>query len=119
MLAVTEGDNVRARVLLEENLAVLWELEDEQNATTTLKRFHVLGLLGILAINEEGNYARAVELWEEALALTREVGDTVLVGQMLSNLGYAVLLQGDWERAAALIEEALDECCEDLRPTAP
>ncbi len=107
MLAAVEGDNGRARALLEENLAVLWELEDEQNTTTTLKRFHVLGLLGILAINEEGDYARAVELWEEALALTREIGDTSLVGTMLSNLGYAVLLQGDYERAASLSEEAL------------
>jgi tetratricopeptide (TPR) repeat protein len=57
-LAVAEGDNEQAKALLEENMAVLRELEEEVNTATTLKRFHVLNLLGILAINEEDDYAR-------------------------------------------------------------
>jgi hypothetical protein len=58
-LALTRGDNERVRALLEENLSVLRELENEQNTATTLKRFHALNLLGILALNEEGDHARA------------------------------------------------------------
>jgi non-specific serine/threonine protein kinase len=106
-LALAQGNNERARALLEENLSVLRELEDESNAATTLQRYQVLGLLGLLALNEEGDYTRGAALWEKCLALAREVGDPNLVGQAVSNLGYVALLQGDHERAAALSEEAL------------
>src|SRR5215212_4871259 len=106
-LAAARGDNERARALLEENLSVLQELEDERNTATILKRFHMFGLLGFLALNEEGDYARGATLLEESLELAREVEDSFLVGTMLSNLGYAALLQGHNERAGALCEEAL------------
>ncbi len=101
-LAAYHGDHERARVLLEENLTVLRELGDERNTVTMLKRFHVLGLLGILALNEERDLARATALWEEGLALVREAGDAYLIGTMLSNLAYAALLRYDLERATAL-----------------
>jgi predicted ATPase/DNA-binding CsgD family transcriptional regulator len=106
-LAVTRGDNERARALLEENLAVLRELHDEPNAATTLKRYHALNLLGILAINEEGDLVRGAALWEESLTLAREAGDIIEVGSTLTNLGYAALLQRDNERAATFSQEAL------------
>jgi predicted ATPase/DNA-binding SARP family transcriptional activator/DNA-binding CsgD family transcriptional regulator len=106
-VAAQQGDNERARVLLQENLEVLGELEEEGNPATTLKRFHALNLLGYLAINEEGDYARGATLWEESLAVARKVGDTERVGSALSNLGHPALLQGDYERARALSEEAL------------
>ncbi len=105
-MALTRGDNERATALLEENLTVLRELENEGN-TTTLERFHALNLLGALAINEEGDYARGTTLWEESLALAREAGDTFRVGTTLCNLGYAALLRGENERATTVGEEAL------------
>jgi predicted ATPase/DNA-binding SARP family transcriptional activator/DNA-binding CsgD family transcriptional regulator len=107
MLATARGDNQRARALLEENLAVLEDLEDEEGTATVQERFQVLGLLGFLALNEESDYARGAALWEQSLALARESGDSFRVGLMLSNLGYVALLQGGNERAAALCEEAL------------
>lgn len=106
-LAVTRGDNEQASELLEENMAVLQHLEDEGSTATTLKRFHALNLLGILAINQEGDYVRGATLWEESLALAREAGDANRVGATLLNLGYAALMQADHERAMALSEEAL------------
>ena len=106
-LAVAEGDNEQAKALLEENMAVLRKLEEEENTATTLKRFHVLNLLGILAINEEDDYARGAALWEESLALAREVGDALRISLALCLLGYAALLQGDHERATELCEETL------------
>jgi len=105
--AVAQGDNERATALLEENLSVLRELEKEQNADTALKKFHVLGLLGILAANRDGDYAQAEVLWEEALTLAREVGDPNRIGSTLCNLGYIALMQGEHERAIARSEEAL------------
>jgi predicted ATPase/DNA-binding SARP family transcriptional activator/DNA-binding CsgD family transcriptional regulator len=107
-LALAQGDNERARVLLEENMAVLRELEAERKVATKLQRYQVLGLLGFLAINEEGDYTRGAALWEESLALAHEVGDAYRAGSALSNLGYITLLRRDYERATALSEEALE-----------
>jgi DNA-binding CsgD family transcriptional regulator/tetratricopeptide (TPR) repeat protein len=123
-LALARGDNERVRALLEENMAVLEELEDEGNLDTTLERYQVLGLLGILTLNEEGDYARGAALWEECLALAREAGDPHRVGAALCNMGYATLLQGDYERAMKLCEETLafahelGSAGEGLRPEA-
>jgi predicted ATPase/DNA-binding SARP family transcriptional activator/DNA-binding CsgD family transcriptional regulator len=107
ILAVTRGDNERASTLLEENLSVLQELKEEGIATTR-KRFFVCNLLGILAINEERDYAKGITLWEESLALVREAGDTYHVGTVLCNLGYATLQQGDYERSAVFSEESME-----------
>jgi len=106
-LAVGEGDYERARVMLEENITVLGELENERNAATTLKRFYALNLLGYLAINEDNDYAQGEAFWEKSLASVQEVGDTLQVGTTLSNLGYAALMQGNYERATTRCEEAL------------
>jgi predicted ATPase/DNA-binding SARP family transcriptional activator/DNA-binding CsgD family transcriptional regulator/Tfp pilus assembly protein PilF len=106
-VAAQQGDSERARVLLQENLEAIEELEAEGDLVTKLKRFHALNLLGYLAISEESDYTRGTTLWEESLALAREAGDNNRVGNALSNLGYAALLQGDYERAKARSEEAL------------
>lgn len=106
-LAVAKGENERAQALLEENLRVLQRLEEEGTTDTTLKRFHVSNLLGILAINQGGDYARGYAHWEESLALARQAGDAFQVGTTLANLGYAALMRGDYGRASALCEEAL------------
>ena len=106
-VAVQQGDNERARTLLQENLEVIEELE-EGSPATKLKRFHASNLLGYLAINEDGDYARAMALLQESLALARETGDTYLVGTTLANLGHPALLHGDYEKAKLLSEEALE-----------
>jgi predicted ATPase/DNA-binding SARP family transcriptional activator/DNA-binding CsgD family transcriptional regulator len=105
-IALTHGNNEQARALLEENLAVLRQLE-EGNADTALKRFHALNLLAYLALNEEGEYVKATELLKQSLALARKAGDANRVGATLLNLGYAELMQRDHERAMAFSEEAL------------
>jgi predicted ATPase/DNA-binding SARP family transcriptional activator/DNA-binding CsgD family transcriptional regulator len=105
-LAIAQGENERARTLLEENIAVLRGL-DERSTATTLKRHHVLNLLGALALHEEGEPARAAALWEESLALAREVGDVDRIGTNQMILGFAAVVQGDYERARTVCEEAL------------
>jgi DNA-binding CsgD family transcriptional regulator len=106
-VAAQQGDNERARELLQENLEVIEELAAEGDPETPLKKYYVFNLLGILAINEEGDYARAATLWEENLALAREVGDDHLIGISLTSLGHVALLQRDFERAKSRCEEAL------------
>src|SRR5262249_4211303 len=53
------------------------------------------------------DFARTRALWEEALALFREVGDTPYVGWLLYLLGNSARLEGDFTRATALLEESL------------
>ena len=105
-LAVQQGDHERATPLLEENLAVLRRLEERGDTTTPLKKFHVLGLQGYLALLN-GDLVRTTTLWEESLTLAREVGDTAQIVQTLSNLGYAAMLHGDHVGATKYCEEAL------------
>jgi DNA-binding CsgD family transcriptional regulator len=50
---------------------------------------------------------RAVELYEQGIALCRRSGYAVQLADHLNNLGFTLLLQGDYERATALNEEAL------------
>jgi predicted ATPase/DNA-binding SARP family transcriptional activator/DNA-binding CsgD family transcriptional regulator len=104
-VAAQQGDNERARALLQENLEVIEELE-EGSPATKLKRFHACNLLGYLAIYEDGDYARGTTLWEQSLALAREVGDPDRIGLTLANLGHPALLQGDYAKAKSLSEEA-------------
>ena len=106
-VAAQQGDNQLAKTLLQENLEVIKELEEEGDPATPLKKFYVFNLLGYLAINDEDDYARGTTLWQESLALAREVGDNYRVGRNLANLGHPALLQGDYERARAFSEEAL------------
>jgi DNA-binding CsgD family transcriptional regulator/tetratricopeptide (TPR) repeat protein len=123
-VAAQQGNNERARNLLQENLGVIEELEAEGDPATPLKKFYVSNLLGYLAINDEGDYARGRILWEESLALAREVADDSSVGITLGNLGHVALLQRDFERAKARSEEALASANElgsagvELVPTA-
>ena len=54
----------------------------------------------------QGDTRRARELWEEALALFREVGNTDEIGKCVGSLGNVALSEGDLDRAAELYEEA-------------
>jgi tetratricopeptide (TPR) repeat protein len=62
---------------------------------------------GELALGQ-GDLARAEELFEEALALYRGLGDEVGAAAVLAELGQVARAQGDYERASALSEEGLN-----------
>ena len=61
---------------------------------------------GALAL-QQGDYAPARVLHEEALALRRTLGDTQGIAAALNSLGNVAYRQGDYARAATLHEEAL------------
>ena len=56
----------------------------------------------------EGDYARAIELFEQTMPLFRAAGDTRAYIVTVSNLASVTSLSGDHERARALNEEALE-----------
>ncbi|CAN5695057.1 LuxR family transcriptional regulator [soil metagenome] len=65
-----------------------------------------LGGLGEL-FTSRGEYARAEELYEEILILSREMGDAPTLLDCLIKLGYVFLVQGNHREATALGEEAV------------
>jgi tetratricopeptide (TPR) repeat protein len=69
-------------------------------------RARVLNAAGGLAYNQ-GDPERAVELFEEALALERLAGNELATSRLLRNLGLSHHECGDHARATALLEEAL------------
>src|SRR5215212_3807819 len=56
--------------------------------------------------------ARAKEIFEEVIAVCREMGYTYRLPDSLLSLGYTFMLEGDYERGAALNEEAVAICRE-------
>jgi tetratricopeptide (TPR) repeat protein len=56
----------------------------------------------------QGNWARAVELLDEALKIAQLVKDIRLMYSILDSLGEALLELGDYARGQSLFEEALE-----------
>ena len=55
----------------------------------------------------QGNLERAVELMEESLTVYRELADDEGTARVLTFLGFAANLQGDYRWQRSLLEEAL------------
>jgi len=98
VLALYQGDDARARVLLEESLA--------QAAGSAYDRSAALHDLAALALGQ-CDYERATALFEESLALDREREDAAGIATTLDSLGELAHLRGDDTRARALCEESL------------
>ena len=69
-------------------------------------RVRALSGAGNLA-GRQGDYGRAIALYEECLAIRRATGDTPGIAASLTNLGVAAHQQGEYGRAVAYHEEAL------------
>jgi non-specific serine/threonine protein kinase len=72
----------------------------------TRERASALNAAGILTYYQ-GDYPAARALYEESLAIRREVADRLGIAASLSNLGIVTLNQGDYPAAKALFEESL------------
>jgi tetratricopeptide (TPR) repeat protein len=66
----------------------------------------MLNLLGLVAQHKK-DYGRATALFDEGLALRRELGDTRGIAASLNNLGEVARVQADFGRAASLFAESL------------
>jgi predicted ATPase len=100
-LAVNQGDMDRAQAAAEEGLRLSAEAGLGNVVTADFQN-----LLGDVA-GIRGDYERATELLEDALALHRESGDARDVAWSLAILAKVVVAQGDFERAKELYEEGL------------
>jgi predicted ATPase/class 3 adenylate cyclase len=68
-------------------------------------RAKALAGLGLL-VDIQGDYERAVPLYEEGLALYREMGDRAGIAHCLNNLGFVAQVRGAFDRAKAFLEES-------------
>ena len=75
----------------------------EAPASVTAKALRGAGMLA----REQGDYAAAAALGEEALVLFRELGDTLGIARTAHLLGDTASDVGDYARAAAMLEEGL------------
>jgi CHAT domain-containing protein/Tfp pilus assembly protein PilF len=66
-----------------------------------------LGELGLVALTFDRDHARALELFDQARSLARDIGVAILEVIWLNNAGNALRDRGDYEAALARYEEAL------------
>ncbi len=92
-------DQAKATSMLEEALKIRRGLKDQRGIDATLMN---LGL----AMQREGNFVRAIELYTESMSIAREVKDYYSMGITLVNLGDAYTSHGDYEKASECFDEA-------------
>src|SRR6266496_22935 len=93
-VALQQGDAAQARSLLEESVTLYKKMEDRWHTARSLS-----GLARVEAV--QSNYTAARTLYEESLALCREVGDKN-IASTLEGLADVVAVQGDPTWAARL-----------------
>jgi predicted ATPase/class 3 adenylate cyclase/Tfp pilus assembly protein PilF len=103
VLASEQGDLDRAQQACEEGL----ELLEHEAREASEAKLNLLAFLGWVAWQRE-EHDKATELFEEGLALSREMNDTWWLANSLSNLATVSHSQGHSERATELYEESMD-----------
>ena len=89
--------------------ALEWFGEAERLALEEGQESVLCGLLGdkAVAFRRVGNYRRAIETYERAIALSSKYDDALNQSRWMGNLGAFLLERGDEERAAALFEDGM------------
>ncbi len=103
------GSNFLSRTSLYHLAIQIWELvrylahvrQDKQYEGTAL---HQLGI----AYNSLGNFRRALEYHEQALAFVPETGDAILEGNRLGSIGNTYLSLGNYPKAIEYFEKSLE-----------
>jgi predicted ATPase/class 3 adenylate cyclase/Tfp pilus assembly protein PilF len=103
VLASEQGDLDRAQQACEEGL----ELLEHEAREASEAKLNLLAFLGWVAWQRE-EHDKATELFEEGLALSREMNDTWWLANSISNLATVSHSQGDSERATELYEKSMD-----------
>jgi DNA-binding CsgD family transcriptional regulator/tetratricopeptide (TPR) repeat protein len=102
-LASAQGDLDQAQKACEEGLDLLANEDREASEA----RMCLLSFLGWVAWGRK-DYRRATQLYEESLALSREISNIWWLASSLSNLALVSHSLGDYERATELTEESMD-----------
>jgi non-specific serine/threonine protein kinase len=101
IVAMEEGDLERARALGEESLAMGRQVDAAQGIIWSL-------LVLAIAATVRADYGQAERLYAEGMSLARGLASAYWRFLYLQNRGWTALLQGNPERATALIGEAVE-----------
>jgi len=101
-LAYLQSDYPYMRHQIEEALSIWRELGADGKAGAA----YTLDLLGELA-TEEGDYAGALPLFEEALEIYEETRNLRGIGEIYMQFGWAAMRTGDYPKAKDYLEECL------------
>ena len=104
-LAFFQSDYPATRAICQASLALCHQLGQAGQSGLA----DALEMLGEVE-TEEGNYAAARPLYEEALAIYRPLCNVIGLSNALTMLGWLAMRAGDYERAAANFDEALTHC---------
>jgi non-specific serine/threonine protein kinase len=102
-LASQQGDYDQAQETCEAGLKLL--VHEAREASQA--RLCLLAFLGWVAFERE-EHGQATQLFEESVALSRDMRDTWWLAFSLSNLAHVPHSQGDYKRATKLYEESMD-----------
>ena len=94
------GNLDRAEALLEQGIKNYRELQDTSNVADGLRG------LGWIA-HQKNQPARAYDLYEQSLALFKQLDNRQGIANILLNMAYAVQTQGHYEQARLLLEEVV------------
>ena len=102
LLACIEGDYAKARALVEEALAI------RRRPGFDNPWMVAIALVSLGEIDRcEGDATRGAHGFEEALMIGRDLGDDMIVGWSLHNLGHVAMQTGNLEDAYSLFRESL------------
>ncbi len=79
---------------------------ERSEPTPSLPRQHALAGLGVM-VRDQGDWPRAISVFEEALAVARQLDDPLLYAGALHNLAGALAETADPARARAALEESV------------
>ena len=110
VIAMNQGDFDKARSTMEECLALEEKRWSSPNLPISSRTIHSrlagnLCLIGELAFNQ-ANFAEAIRIFEQTIALAREHSSRQVLATQLVFLADAARCEGDCERAAVLLEES-------------
>ncbi|HXV96976.1 MAG TPA: tetratricopeptide repeat protein, partial [Anaerolineae bacterium] len=96
---MTQGKNKEAKQFGEESLALFSEIGDRWGKTRCLRLLSNAAHWG-------GQLEKAEQLWQEALAACREIGDD-RIGYALENLGIIAMAHGAYQQAQQYLDEGV------------
>jgi tetratricopeptide (TPR) repeat protein len=103
-LAYQQGDFDRAQEACEKGLDLL----AHEGREASEAKLNLLACLGWMAWERREDYRWATQLYEESLALSREINDTWWLANSLLGLAFVSHDRGDSERATKLYEQSMD-----------
>ena len=99
--------NYRILVTVYERLTAAWQADSAISQSSRENYGVALNRLG-LAYSSQGDYAKAIDFYQQSLEIRREIGDHKGIAASLNNLANAYSSQGDYAKAIDFHQQSLE-----------